>query len=71
MAKLNLKATNIKNLFCTRSMKSISVLVYGFQVGAPYSRIDLTNAQYRSLNDLSSLNSEEWRLINPKISIYL
>jgi hypothetical protein len=47
-------------------MKSISVLLYGFQIGALYSRIDLTNAQYRSLNDLRSLNLDEWRLINPK-----
>lgn len=36
-------------------------------MGDPYSRIDLTNVKYKSLDDLRSLDSDEWRLINSKM----
>jgi len=35
---------------------------YGFQIVDPYSRIDLINVQYRSLNNHIILNPDDWRL---------
>jgi len=35
------------------------------QISEPYSKLGLTNAEYRSFKDLGSLNSEEWSLMNP------